>query len=138
MPKNGFRSFPLIFQWKPKNNNIQITIGRWDPNKKPPGANLFLLIGLNPLLHHLVLLLILNYHNQESNCAQPKKTEVPNQSYVFLFRVGFSNRRDYILTIHVYCSWWLSHRCWSLRTIITPFLWSNMRSFGTGLESKSK
>ena len=45
MPKTGFRSFPLIFQWKPQQIKIKIKLVRWDPNKKPPGGNLFLLIG---------------------------------------------------------------------------------------------
>ena len=39
--------------------------------------------GLNPLFHHPVLLLILNYHNSESNSAQRTKVEVPHQSYFF-------------------------------------------------------
>ena len=40
---------------------------------------------MNPLLHHLVLLLILNYHNWESNCAQPKKTGSAKPILGFLF-----------------------------------------------------
>jgi hypothetical protein len=44
------------------------------------------------LFHHPVLLLILNCHNKASNCAQPKKTEVPHQSY-FFYLGSFSSRK---------------------------------------------
>ena len=33
------------------------------------------------LFHDPVLLLIQNYHNEERNCKQPRKTKVSNQSY---------------------------------------------------------
>ena len=63
---------------------IKIKLVRWDTNKKiSRWQSIFINRGLNPLFHHPVLLLIFNYHNSESNCAQPKRTEVPHQSYFF-------------------------------------------------------
>ena len=44
------------------NRYLKKKLVRWGPNPKPPGGNLCLL-GLNPLFHHPVLLLILNYHD---------------------------------------------------------------------------
>ena len=56
-------------------------MSKWDPNKKTPGLILFLLWGKKTLFHDPVLLLIQNYHNEERNCKQPRKTKVSNQSY---------------------------------------------------------
>ena len=68
-----------------KNNSIS----RWDPDKTLPGGNLFLLLGVWTylLFHPFVLLLSLTYHNEQSNCAHPKKT-VPHQSLFCFFCWG--------------------------------------------------
>ena len=65
---------------------------RWDPKKTSRWQSMFINRGLNPSFHHPVLLLILNCHNKASNCAQPKKTEVPHQSY-FFYLGSFSSRK---------------------------------------------
>jgi len=73
---------------------------RWDPNKKPPGTILFLLTGgwSYTLFHYPVLLLIFNYHNQESNCAQPKKigSATPILCFSLFGGVLVIGRRDYL------------------------------------------
>ena len=59
---------------------------RWDPKKNLQVArwqSIFLNRRLNPLFHHPVLLLILNYHIKNPIVPNQKKTEVPHQSYFF-------------------------------------------------------
>ena len=61
---------------------------RWDPNKKTSGWQfIFISTGLNPLFHHPVPLLILNYHNEESNSAEPKEWKCHTNPIVFFWRV---------------------------------------------------
>jgi hypothetical protein len=71
---------------------IEIKLVRWDPNKKPPGGNIFLINrGLNPLFHHPVLLLILNCHNQELN---PIVTQPQAKPFFLVGGVLVLGRRD--------------------------------------------
>ena len=57
--KLDFETFPEY-----SNEKLNNKLGRWDPKKKQLQVSIYFVNrGLNPLLHHLVLLLILNYHN---------------------------------------------------------------------------
>ena len=76
-----------------KNNN-QIQLVRWVPNKKTSRwQSIFINKGLNPLFHHPVLLLILNYHNSESNCAQPKTNGSATPILFFFIWGSFRNKK---------------------------------------------
>ena len=64
--KLDFEAFPEYSNEKLNNKHKHIKLGIWDPKKKQKQLQVsiyFVNRGLNPLFHHLILLLILNYHN---------------------------------------------------------------------------
>ena len=70
---------------------------RWDPNKKPPGGNLFLLIG--SWTHCFTILF--SYWLSITTIKNPpvpnqKKTEVPHQSCFLFGEVLAIGKRDYL------------------------------------------
>ena len=64
---------------------IKKKLVRWDPNKKHPGGNLFFFSRVEPIVSPSCspidsqLPQLLRIH-----CDQPKKTEVPRQSFFYL------------------------------------------------------